>query len=300
MTLASRFPELDAKYAGLLDAARSSGAPPILGLAPEAMRERIRAGDVLCAPGPEMLKEDDVRLGPVTIRRYVPRRPLRTDRVLVWFHGGGWVTGDLGYSEQFCRMLADGAGCEVCNVDYRLAPEHPFPAAVEDALAAARWAGSGGREVVVGGDSAGGNLAAVAARELPGCAGQLLVYPVLDTNRSRPSYLAYDGLVLGVAEMGWFFDQYLPREQDRTSPRAAPLGAPDADGLPPAVVAVGGHDPLHDEGVAYASRLRADGVNVTLLEFPSLPHGFLRFTGPVPAAAEAAGRIVAAAAGELF
>jgi acetyl esterase len=185
-------------------------------------------------------------------------------------------------------------------VDYRLAPEDPFPAAVEDALAAVRWAAPAGREVVVGGDSAGGNLAAVAAQELASLpsvrlVGQLLVYPVLDTDRGRPSYLAYDGLVLGVAEMGWFFAQYLPREQDRTSPRAAPLRASELGGLPPAVIAVAGHDPLRDEGVAYAGRLRAAGVPVTLLQFPSLPHGFLRFTGPVPAAADAAGQIVAAA-----
>jgi acetyl esterase len=293
MTLASRFPQLDATYAQLLDAARASGAPPLGSQTPEAMRERVRAGDALCAPGPDMLSEDDVS---ATIRRYIPHE-RSTDRVLVWFHGGGWVTGDLGYSEQFCRSLADGARCEVRSVDYRLAPEHPFPAAVDDALAAVRQAASGGREVAVGGDSAGGNLAAAVARELAAevsLTGQLLVYPVLDTDRSRPSYLRYKGVVLGVAEMGWFFDQYLPREQDRTSPRAAPLRAASLAGLPPAVIAVAGHDPLRDEGVAYAARLRGSGVPVTLLEFADLPHGFLRFTGPVPAAADAASRVVAA------
>jgi acetyl esterase len=304
-SLASQFPGLDATYATLLDAARASGAPPMPGLAPAAMRERVRAGDPLCASGPPMRAVTDVRLGPeLTARRYVPLR-LSTGRILVWFHGGGWITGDLGYSDQFCRSLADGAGCEVRSVDYRLAPEHPFPAALDDALAAVRWAASGGREVVVGGDSAGGNLAAVAARELtagsatqPGVrlAGQLLVYPVLDTDRTRPSYLAYDGLVLGVAAMGWFFRQYLPREQDWASPRAAPLRAPRLGGLPRAVIAVAGHDPLHDEGEAYAGRLREAGIPVTLLELPSLPHGFLRFTGPVAAAAAAATRIVGAAA----
>lgn len=224
--LATWFPGLDATYAELLDAARTSGAPPMTELAPEAMRRRVESGDPLCAPGPEMREVADIQLGPrLPARRYVPRA-LRTGRILVWFHGGGWITGDIGYSDQFCRSLADGAGCEVLSVDYRLAPEHPFPAAVEDALAAVRWAASAGREVVVGGDSAGGNLAAVAAQELaavaaqeptaeagalPGVrlAGQLLVYPVLDTDRSRPSYLAYDGLVLGVTEMGWFFSQYL-------------------------------------------------------------------------------------------
>jgi acetyl esterase len=303
--LARRFPGLDVTYARLLDAARASGAPPMTELPPAAIRERVRAGDPLCAPGPRMQAVTDVRLGPeLTARRYVPLR-LTTGRILVWFHGGGWISGDIGYSDQFCRSLAGRAGCEVRSLDYRLAPEHPFPAAVDDALAAVRWAASDGREVVVGGDSAGGNLAAVTARELaaesgpqPGVrlAGQLLVYPVLDTDRTRPSYLAYDGLVLGVAEMGWFFRQYLPREQDWASPRAAPLRAPRLGGLPPAVVAVAGYDPLHDEGEAYAGRLHEAGVPVTLLEFPSLPHGFLRFTGPVAAAAAAAERIADAAA----
>jgi acetyl esterase len=293
--LATSFPGLDATYAGLLDVARASGAPPMTELAPDAMRHRVESGDPLCAPGPEMREVADIRLGPrLPARRYLPCA-LRTDRILVWFHGGGWVTGGIGYSDQFCRSLADGAGCAVLSVDYRLAPEHPFPAAVEDALAAVRWATSGGREVIVGGDSAGGNLAAVTAQELTAVAGQLLVYPVLDTDRGTPSYLAYDGVVLGVAEMGWFFAQYLPPGQDRGDPRVAPLRASGLGGLPPAVIAIAGHDPLRDEGVAYADRLRAAGVPVTLLEFPSLPHGFLRFTGPVPAAAAAAGRIVAAA-----
>ena len=303
-SLATRFPGLDPAYAKLLDAARASGPPPMAGLAPGEIRQRVRAGNPLCAPGPQLRTVADVQISPwLSARRYVPL-VLRTERVLVWFHGGGWIAGDLGYSDQFCRSLADGVGCEVRSVDYRLAPEHPFPAAVEDALAAVRWAAADGREVVVGGDSAGGNLAAVAVQDLkpeygtiPGLrlAGQLLVYPVLDTDRGRPSYLAYDGLVLGVAEMGWFFDQYLPREQDRSQPRAAPLRAADLDRLPPAVIAVAGRDPLRDEGVAYAERLRAAGVPLTLLEFPSLPHGFLRFTGPVPAAAAAAERIIAAA-----
>jgi acetyl esterase len=317
-SLATWFPGLDATYAELLDAARTPGARPMTELAPGEIRQRVRSGDPLCAPGPPLRKVADVQPSPwLSARRYSPLGQ-RTDRILVWFHGGGWISGDIGYSDQFCRSLADGAGCEVLSVDYRLAPEYPFPAAVEDALAAVRWAASGGRAVVVGGDSAGGNLAAVAAQELAAesahqreqkqeleapsgtirgipLAGQLLVYPVLDTDRGTPSYLAYDGLVLGVAEMGWFFSQYLPREQDRTSPRVAPLRAAELGGLPPAVIAVAGHDPLRDEGAAYAERLRAADVPVTLLEFPSLPHGFLRFTGPVPAAAAAAERIVTAA-----
>src|ERR1700678_3613133 len=248
VALATWFPGLDGTYAQLLDAARTSGATPMTELAPAAMRRRVDSGDALCAPGPDLREVADIQLGPrLTARRYIPRA-LRTGRILVWFHGGGWVTGGIGYSDQFCRSLADGAGCEVLSVDYRLAPEDPFPAAVEDALAAVRWAASGGREVVVGGDSAGANIAAGVAQELTAVAGQLLVYPVLDIDRGRPSYLAYDGLVLGVAEMGWFFSQYLPRERDRADPRAAPLRAAELRDLPPAVIAVAGHDPLRDEG----------------------------------------------------
>src|SRR5262245_32256415 len=137
--LASWFPRLDGTYAELLDATRSSGAPPMTELAPETMRRRVESGDPLCAPGPEMREVADIRLGlRLPARRYVPRA-LCTGRILVWFHGGGWVTGGIGYSDQFCRSLAAGVGCEVLSVDYRLAPEHPFPAAVEDALAAVRW-----------------------------------------------------------------------------------------------------------------------------------------------------------------
>jgi acetyl esterase len=299
-SLAVRYPELDATFARLLDAAGASGAAPITELDPAALRARVRQGDALCAPGPDMLDVADVTIdGGLTVRRYVPHR-LRNDTVLVWFHGGGWVTGDLNYSDGFCRLLADALDCEVCSVDYRLAPEHPFPAAVDDALHAVRWTAARGHPVIVAGDSAGGNLAAVAAQQLhaePGVrlTGQLLLYPVLDADRGRPSYLRNDGLVIGIAEMGWFFDHYIPDEADRQSPRFAPLRAVQLAGLPPTIIAVGGHDPLYDEGVEYATRLRNSGVPVELLEFPSLVHGFLRFTGPVPAAADAAGRVATAA-----
>ena len=256
---------------------------------------------MVCArPARTCLDVADVALpGGLRTRRYTPHR-LRTQIALVWFHGGGWVTGTLDYSDGFCRMLADGLGCEVHSIDYRLAPEHRFPAAVEDALTAVRCIGDG-RQVVVAGDSAGGNLAAVCAQQVHDVpstriCGQLLVYPVLDSDTTRSSYLRNAGLVLGPAEMTWFFDHYAPVAAERASPRLAPLRAPDLRSLPPAVIAVAGHDPLYDEGVAYAAALRAAGVPVELLDFPALVHGFLRFTGPVPAAADAAAVIVAASA----
>lgn len=299
--LAARYPGLDAGIVTVLEAARAAGLPPMIELDAGAMRERVRSGDRLCAAGPDLLDvEDLVIYGGLPARRYVPFR-LRTSAVLVWFHGGGWVTGDLGYSDAFCRLLADTVGCEVCSVAYRLAPEHPFPAAIDDAIASVRWAGQRGAQVIVAGDSAGANLAAVAAQQLKAdpqvrVIGQLLVYPVLDCDITRPSYLRNMGLVLGPMEMTWFFDRYVPDEADRQSPRFAPLRAPDLRGLAPAVLAVAGHDPLYDEGVRYAQLLQAAGVAVTWLDFTSLVHGFLRFTAPVAAAADAATRIVTATA----
>lgn len=297
--LAERYPDLDPTYAGLLDAARAAQPAPLGELTLDALRDRIRNGDQLCAAGPDMLDVEDVLVGgSLLVRRYVPHR-LRTGTVVVWFHGGGWVTGDLNYSDGFCRLLADGVGCEVRSVDYRLAPEHPFPAAVEDALQAIGWTADGGRRIVVAGDSAGANLAAVAAYELRAnrevtLAGQVLVYPVLDHDTTRASYRRNVGMVLGAEDMGWFFDQYAPNAADRDSPRFAPLRAPSLVGMPPAVIAVAGHDPLHDEGVAYAEALARARVPVNLLDFGSLVHGFLRFTGPVQAAADAAAAVVVA------
>jgi acetyl esterase len=299
MSSSSTFPRLDPNIARLIDAAKASGQAPMVELDPDAARARVRSGDQLCATGPDMLDVGDGEIAPGLItRRYVPHR-IRTDVVLVWFHGGGWVTGDLNYSDGFCRMLADGMGCEVHSVDYRLAPEHPFPAAVDDASLAVRVVGAG-RRVIVAGDSAGANLAAVCAQQLrldpsTDIAGQILVYPVLDADIDRPSYVRNDGLVIGRLEMTWFFDHYVPNARDRSTPRFAPLRAARLDNLAPAVIAVAGHDPLYDEGVAYARRLEQAGVAVNLLDFESLVHGFLRFTGPAPAALDAAMRIVVAA-----
>ena len=297
--LAERYLDLDPTFAGLLDAARDTGVAPLAELTPATLRDRVRLGDRLCAPGPDMLDVEDVLVdGTLPVRRYVPQG-LRTGAVLVWFHGGGWVTGDLNYSDGFCRMLADGVGCEVRSVDYRLAPEHPFPAAVEDAVRAVLWTADGDRRIVVAGDSAGANLAAVVTQELRArrtvtMIGQVLVYPLLDHDVTRASYRRNVGMVLGVEDMGWFFDRYVPDPAARDSSRFAPLRSHSMVGLPPAVVAVAGHDPLYDEGIAYVEGLRRARVPVDLLDFGSLVHGFLRFTGPVSAAADAAARIVVA------
>jgi acetyl esterase len=295
---AARFPALDPDCARILDAAADAGVAPIFDITPAELRERTAVGNALCAKGPDLRAVVDGVLGDgIGVRRYLPHE-LRTDVVVVWFHGGGWTTGDLDHANGFCRLLAADLGVVVCSVDYRLAPEHPFPAAIDDAIAAVREIAADG-PVIAAGDSAGGNLAAVCVQELGrelDIRGQLLVYPALDTDVSRPSYTHNDGLILGPREMSWFFDNYLPDRADRGLPRAAPLHAKSLTGLPPAVIAVASLDPLYDEGCDYAERLREADVQVTVLEFPSLVHGFLRFTELVPAAADAAQRIVASAA----
>jgi acetyl esterase len=228
------------------------------------MRRHVAAGNALCAAGPDV-ETEDVSLGGVRTRVY-HGAPGRT---LVWCHGGGWVTGDLEYSDELCRFLARDAKCTVVSVDYRLAPEHPFPAALDDARAVLA---SLDGPLAVGGDSAGANLAAVCAREYR-VAFQVLVYPVTDHDFTRPSYLR--DTPLGAEAVRWFWDLYVPDVSMRDRSDVSPLRG-DLAGLPPAHIVVAGNDPLHDEGVAYADSLRVAGVPVTVTDYPSLVHGFLR------------------------
>ncbi len=234
--------------------------------------------------------------GPIPIRIYRPENPTGA---LVYFHGGGWVLGNIGTVHGVCATLARRAGITVISVDYRLAPEHRFPAAVEDAWAATTWAyakrqelGATGR-LAIGGDSSGGNLAAVAARRARddgmALALQLLVYPVTDADLDTVSYrdnasgywLTRDGMV-------WFWDQYLP-DGDRFHPDASPLRAGDLAGVAPALVITAEFDPLRDEGEAYAARLEQAGVPVTLKRYDGLVHGFFRCAAVLAASDEALG-----------
>lgn len=287
------------------DAASEAGLPPMVELTPTQARERIRGAMRACAPGPEVasIKTCEVGNG-VSVRIY---RPVRAGNVgtIVHFHGGGWVTGDFDYADAMCRLLADTAGVPVVSVDYHLAPEYPFPAAFDDASAVLRWVGSRSEgldpRIVVSGDSAGGNLAAVSAQVMRSdnditLLGQVLIYPVVDADLTRDSYATNSGVFLGAREMGWFFDHYCPDAEARTSPEIAPIRAVDLSGLPPAVVVVGGHDPLLDEGLEYAERLRGAGVPVEVQHHPTLPHGFLQFTAASKAAAAAAGAVATATA----
>ncbi|MGO9499544.1 MAG: alpha/beta hydrolase, partial [Solirubrobacteraceae bacterium] len=226
-------------------------------------------------------------------RHYRPPEPGGPHPLLVFYHGGGFLYGDLDTHDGVCRLLCRHAGAHVLAIDYRLAPEHPFPAAVDDARTALRWAyanaerlGADPSRVGVGGDSAGGNLAAVvsqlAARDGgPAPVLQLLIYPATDfTVRRRSRELFADGFLLTDAEMNWFEDQYLGAERTQASdPRASPLLAEDLSGLAPAFVVTAAFDPLRDEGEAYVDALRAAGTPATLRRFPGFIHGFINGAG---------------------
>lgn len=230
--------------------------------------------------------------GPIPARLYRPETASSRPGLLVYFHGGGWVVGGTDTADSVCRFLAAHAQVAVLSADYRLAPENPFPAAVEDALAAMRYAAShadaleiNGAAIAVGGDSAGGNLAAVlcqqaAAGHAPMPVFQLLFFPVTDASAKTRSYQLFgDGYFLTEAQMDWYIGHYLPNIADRLDPRASPLLAKDLTGLPPAYIAVAGFDPLRDEGEAYAQRLHDAGVPAALHRHTGLIHAFVNTTG---------------------
>ncbi len=236
--------------------------------------------------------------GPVDLRLY--RDAERPAPGLVFYHGGGWTLGTLDSADGICRRLARRGDCAVVSVDYRLAPEHPFPAPLEDAAAALAWTarvadrlGVDADRLSVGGTSAGGNLAAAVALRarddlpgdsLPPVAGQLLLYPVLDPAMDTDSYRERaDGPFLTSDAMAWFWSNYLSSPVHRANPYAVPPLSDLAD-LPPATVVAAGHDPLCDEALAYAERLRDADVPVDLVHEPTLAHGFLSFADTVPAA----------------
>jgi acetyl esterase len=232
----------------------------------------------------------------LAVRSY---RPVRDEVLpaLVFFHGGGWTIGDLDTHDVVCRQLALGARCAVFSVDYRLAPEHPFPAAVDDCFFATQFVfenantlGVDPHRIAVGGDSAGGNLAAVVAlmardQGSPPLAYQLLIYPATDQRCQFPSHERNgEGYLLTRDGIRFFRSGYRPHETDRTDWRASPLLAASHAGLPPTLVLTAGYDPLVDEGRAYAERLKEAGVEVAYREFSDMVHGFVLFGGAVDAA----------------
>jgi len=275
----------------LLDGKAASGGPPLWELTPDEGRAEVAASAALIGAGPDVAAVRDIvipgKAGGIPARVYSPSPDA--PGVVVYYHGGGWVIGSVDYWDASCRALAVASGCDVVSVEYRLAPEHVFPAAADDAFDAVTWVASldglaAGRPVVVAGDSAGGNLATVAALRArdaggPPIALQVLVYPVTDCDLDRRSYHEYVGneLILNRADMVWFWDHYAPDPATRVSQDASPLRADDLSGLPPAYLITAEHDPLRDEGFAYAERLRAARVPVEHRHFGSQIHGFFTF-----------------------
>jgi acetyl esterase len=235
--------------------------------------------------------------GSVAARVYTPLHGVRVAGLLVWIHGGGWCIGDLDGFDRVCRSLANAGGMEVASIDYRLAPECPFPGPLEDVVAAVAWAVERG-PVVVGGDSAGANLATVALRRAgSGVAAQVLVYPVTDGTMGGASYADADQRMLRVSEMESCWTAYRG-DLAADHPDVSPLHA-DLRGLPPALVVVAGHDILRSDGEAYAAALTAAGVQVDLSAYEDMTHGFLRWGGVVDRSRELIGEIAAYSAARL-
>jgi acetyl esterase len=271
---------------------QEQGLPPMETLEPQEVRDRTEEAVALSA-GPDVpvasVVARDVGGVPCLVVTPEGSGPFH---VLVWFHGGGWVIGSASQSLHSAKDLAAGAGVVVVVPEYRLAPEHPFPGAFDDAVAVTRAAveraaelgGGPAVKVAVGGDSAGGNLAAVAALYVPGLSHQILAYPVTDATMSQPSYKSVEtGYILTASAMRWFVDLYV-RAADPADPRISPLHA-TAEALRqvcPAHVIIAGYDPLADEGAAYAERLREAGVAVTLARYDGQMHGFLTMGGFLP------------------
>ncbi|MFL5846692.1 MAG: alpha/beta hydrolase [Solirubrobacteraceae bacterium] len=236
--------------------------------------------------------------GSVAGRVYTPQHGVRVAGLLVWIHGGGWCIGDLDGFDRVCRSLANAGGMQVASIDYRLAPEHPYPAPLDDVCAAIDWALGRGEPVVLGGDSAGANLATVALlRTGAAVRAQVLVYPVTDGTMSGASYTDADERMLRRSEMESCWTAYrgdLPADDPGVSPLHADLA-----GLPPALVVVAGNDILRSDGEAYAEALRAAGVEVESSLYEDMTHGFLRWGGVVDRSRELVCEIAAYAAAAL-
>lgn len=294
---------LDPQAELVLGLVKKAALPELWQLTPDQAREQYQLRVAKLAPKVEVYRTVDRRLpgagSELPVRVYHPReaKPGELFPVLLWFHGGGFVIGNLDTHDCACRMLCTRADCIVVAVDYRLAPEHKFPAAVEDCMAALRWVTLHAREIgadagriAVGGDSAGGNLAAVCAilarnEGFPKLGFQLLIYPCTAPEPETPSHRKFaDGYLLTRNTITWFYKQYLRSRSDVNDFRFGPLIADDLSALPPALVLVAGYDPLRDEGVDYAKRLIDAGNRVTLVNFEGMIHGFYLMGAAVEAA----------------
>ena len=304
--------ELHPQVMALLKQAEAMRAPPVETLTPHQVREAKNPLFFKLGPSPEEVAEvrdvtipsDDYE---IPLRIYIPAGegafPL-----FVYFHGGGWLIGNLDTHDSVCRILTNRSGCVVVSVGYRLAPEHKFPVAVEDAYAATQWVsenaarlhGDAGR-LAVGGDSSGGNLATVTCllakmRKGPRITFQVLIYPVTNlASMDNESYRRHgEGYILTQASMQYYRDHYLATPDDAKHPTASPLLAEDLTGLPPAFILAAKYDVLFDEIVAYAERLKKAGVDVDLKTYTDMIHGFFCWGGVIDRAAEAIGDVAEA------
>jgi acetyl esterase len=302
---------LDPQVREFLDEIEAMHAPPLETLPLEMARDACME-DARTLGDPEPVGSISNRTipgpgGEIPIRVYQPANASQALPVFVYFHGGGWVVCNIDTHDTLCRSLANAANYLVVSVDYRLAPEHKFPAAVEDCFAATQWVreaaaeiGADPNRIVVGGDSAGGNLATVVSlmardmgKPLPQL--QVLIYPVTDVNLDTDSYKANgEGYNLTRSMMKWFFDCYLTSENDAADWRVSPLRAKDLSGLPPALVITAEFDPLRDEGEAYAARLKEAEVPVTLTRYDGMIHPFIRRIHRFDQARTAFNQVVAA------
>ncbi|MDZ4685067.1 MAG: alpha/beta hydrolase [Planctomycetaceae bacterium] len=280
----------------------SLGEPPMETQPVDVVRRSILAASGLLKGCPELARLEERRIpgprGDIRIKIYTPFGPGPFG-IALYFHGGGWVLNSIDTHDDLVRRLTDAAGCVFVSVDYRLAPEHEYPAAVEDGYAAVQWVAAHARElnadpdrIAVVGDSAGSNVAAVAclmARDQHGPAirHQTLAYPITDCDLDRPSYHENaDGYFLTLGQMRWFWDLYCPDVTRRTEAYVSPLRAASLRGLPPALIFTAEYDPLRDEGEAYAAALQAAGVPTTLRRFDGLIHAYLRRVETFDAAGE--------------
>jgi acetyl esterase len=293
---------LDEATAQFLSQMAESGAPPLHEMSPDQARAMTAGMKDFFGAGPEMASVSDERVptadGPgFGVRVLVP--PGTPRAVLVYYHGGGWVIGAIDEFDTLGRVLAERSGAVVVLVDYRLAPEHRYPAAADDAWQALRWVDenleriAGSRlPLIVAGDSAGGNLSAIVAQRAhaeggPPIALQVLVYPVTDADLDNASYSdPANQLMLSRDSMVWFWDHYAPDPASRRNLDASPLQAADLSGLPPAVVLTAEHDVLRDEGEAYAARLAGAGVPVQQRRFAGQMHGFFTMVNVLPGSAD--------------
>lgn len=304
----SRGVELDRRTHILLRWMSAVGADRLHGGSPQAARARYRQGSLVDLPAARSVERRDDTLpveSALRVRAHKPRDLGDGAPVLVWLHGGGFVIGDLDTHSPLCGALAERGRCLVLAVEYRKAPEHPFPAGVEDAVAAVRHLrtppgrallerlGGDPDRVAIGGDSAGGNLSAVVCQTLlaadePQPLAQVLVYPATQIGHPSPSQAEFaENFLLSKATLDWFMDHYLPPEIDVDDPRVSPMFGPIAAELAPAIVRTAGFDPLRDEGEAFARKLESAGVDVDYRCHERLIHGFVTMGGALPAAREA-------------